>query len=209
MRLLRDPPAICRGSWRHLLRVISGLDCGPLLSELLVRLRTHAPTPLMPKLLRLGENVDFVQTRAPQPIWRSLKRAALEGAPDGTATFLCTNHMLDFLRERPWTFGMDWQTPKDITGRGGATGFSQVNLPLSNFDAKGHLIVSAEYLDRNGLLAVFGSSASRLSDAIASGKFRALVALAADAENVSASTFAYSFMLWLHGRLQQAPRRDN
>lgn len=163
----------------------------------------------MPKLLRHGENVAFVQTRAPQPIWRSLKRAALEGAPDGTATFLCTNHMLDFLRERPWSFGMAWQIPKDITGRAGSTGFSQVNLPLSNFDADGQLIVSAEYLSRNGLLAVFGSSAGRLSEALASGKFRSLVALAADAENVSASTFAYSFMLWLHDRLASAPQLDH
>lgn len=157
----------------------------------------------MPKLLRAGESVDFVQSRTPAGVWRGLKLAAL-CTSDGTLTQLCTNHMVEFLRERPWQQGLAWETPMNVLRKAGATGFVQVNVPLSNMDAAGALIADMAYLERLGAVELMGVSATQLRRVLKEHRFTDLIGLVADQLGVTKAAFAHTFLQWLHARVTAA-----
>lgn len=152
----------------------------------------------MPKLLRPNEKITFVQTRAPTSMWRYVKSQAIQHATDGTATRLCTDNMLEFLKARHWE-RISWVRPKDLDGKkvGGSTGFQQVNLPLSNMDSAGEIIVSPTYLQEHGILNLFDSDKHAFREAVLTGEFSKLVYVAAKQLQVSGATFAYTFLFWL------------
>jgi hypothetical protein len=152
----------------------------------------------MPKLLRSDEKITFVQTRAPTEMWRDVKASAIKVASDGTATRLCTNGMLEYLKLRRWAKGEPWLRPQDLARKAGATGFQQVNLPLSNMDEEGHIIASRAYLERQGVLDLFSGDKHVLRDALHTGAFSKLIYVAAEQLEISGATFAYTFLHWLH-----------
>jgi hypothetical protein len=152
----------------------------------------------MPKLLRPDEKITFVQTRAPTEMWRDVKASAIKVASDGTATRLCTNGMLEYLKLRRWMKGEPWLRPQDLARKAGATGFQQVNLPLSNMDEEGHIIASKTFLERQGVLELFNADKHALRDALHTGAFSKLIYVAAEQLEISGATFAYTFLHWLH-----------
>ena len=151
----------------------------------------------MAKLLRPNEAISFLQTRAPAEMWRYIKGLALIHAADGTATRLCTDNMLVYLAERPWVH-QSWLRPQDLKRSDGEkTGYVQVNLPLSNMDLEGHIIVSQAYLKRAGLYGLYERDKHALKKAVETGQFSRLVYAAAAGLEVSAATLGYTFLHWL------------
>jgi hypothetical protein len=150
----------------------------------------------MPKLLRPGERVDFVQTRAPRDMWRGIRGLAVSHASDGTVRRLCTVFMVEYLRQRPWeAHYWAWRTPQSEFSAGAATGFCQVNLPLSNIDEAGELIPSTQYLEKIAALEMFEHM--QLMQALADKDFSRLVYAAAAGQGVSGASFAFTFLHWL------------
>lgn len=150
----------------------------------------------MAKLLRQNEKISFLQTRAPTPLWRYIKSVAISHATDGTATRLCTDHMLEYLEGRLWAGGQ-WMQPQREHIVGGKSGFQQVNLPLSNMDDDGKIIVSASYLKKHQLLSLVDADKAAYKDMLETADFsRAVYRVAAQLE-VSGATFGYTFLNWL------------
>ncbi len=159
----------------------------------------------MPKVLRPKEQVSFLQTRAPGPLWQYLKKAAIDHAADGTITRLCSDHIVEFLQTRPWLKGMQWLRPQAEDGvyRGMSTGFRQINLPLSNLDADGKVVTSREYLKTNGLLELADADKHALRAALDGDdlqnpkKMESLIRVIAAQLGVSGATFGYTYLDWL------------
>lgn len=150
----------------------------------------------MPKLLRPDEKLSFVQTRAPTAMWRYAKRLGIDHAVDGTATRLCTDHMLEYMATRRWLKD-SWLRPQALQKKDGGTGYQQVNLPLSNMDEGGKIITSVSYLKAHGLLGLVDRDKHALRAAIETSEFAQLIYLAAAQLQVSGATFAFSFLHWL------------
>jgi len=150
----------------------------------------------MPKLLRPGEKITFVQTRAPSAMWRYLKHVALDNSADTTVTRLCTDHMIEYLSARCWKHS-SWLRPQDIERNDGPTGFQQVNLPFSNFDASGKIFTTEAYLKDHGLFYLVDVSHPAYQAAIQTNNANKLIYAVAEKLHVSGATFAYTFMYWL------------
>lgn len=153
----------------------------------------------MPKLLRPGEQISFLQTRAPEELWRYVKGVALEKSADGTVTRLCTDNMLQFLAERRWLKKMPWLRPQAEDGafKGQETGFRQINLPLSNLDPKGQSMLSRVYLREAGILDLADGDKHALKAALETGKLEKLIRVISDQLGVSGATFGYTYLTWL------------
>lgn len=147
---------------------------------------------------RATPEVTFVQTRAPAPLWRYVRRVAMAmPGSDGTATRLCTDHFVEFLQLRPWGTVLPWRQPKNVKDKDGPTGFIQVNLPLSRLDGKGHEITKRAYLEEAGLLDLFEGDPVALKEALKLRSMALLLRLAAAQQGVSGATMAYTYLLWL------------
>lgn len=156
----------------------------------------------MPRQLREGEVVSFVQTRAPLALWRQVRAQAVERAPNGTATSLCTEGMLEFLKGRRWTGG-EWTIPPRSENNNGAKGITLINLPLSNLDGTGRLIVDGRYLAEHNLLPLVAEHMEEAGRVLKSEQreFAPLVKLMATEQGVSSATFCATFLEWLAGQL--------
>lgn len=162
----------------------------------------------MPKLLRPGERVDFVQTRAPRDMWRQIRSLAVSHASDGTVRRLCTGLMVEYLRRRPWeTLPWTWRTPQSEFSAGAATGFCQVNLPLSNIDEAGELIPTSDYLQRIMALDLF--QPEQLHQALLARDFSRVVYAAAAGQGLSGAAFAFTFLHWLPSACPASPCAAN
>lgn len=159
----------------------------------------------MAKQLRPNESISFVQTRAPDALWREVRTLACQYAT-GYVNHLCTNSLADFLQQRSWiTHG--WDRPRDLMSKkeGGSTGFRQVNLPLSNMDMHDQLIPTERWLVDHRVIDLFAADDIELDAALKTQETAQLFRLLGKRHSVSGATVGYTFLRWLHIAKFNAP----
>jgi hypothetical protein len=151
----------------------------------------------MPRVLRSDELITHLQTRAPEGMWRYLKRLSMLHSSNGTLSRFFTQHLLEYIERRPWE-RMSWQRPQEVERKAGLTGFIQVNLPFTNLANDGHEIVTKSRLQHLGVEKIARRGDPMAYDAaVESGDLVQVLERMAEAFEVTKATLGYSYLYWL------------